>query len=193
MNLARVITEAAPSIRWHIGKILTKVLYRKAFLVLGEGTVIVRPLQLRGLARVAVGARCAIYEGVWLQAEPGANLTIGDDVYLGHDVHLHAIDDVTIGAGTMMADGVLVNAAMHLLKENMHPAGTGQITIGAGCFIGQRTIVLGGVTIGDGATIGAGSVVTRDVPAGTTAAGVPARVLHEALPAQIATSPVGGK
>ena len=189
MNLARVITEAAPSVRWHIGKILTKVLYRKAFLVLGQGTVIVQPLRLRGLERVSVGERCAIYEGVWLEAEQAAKLTIGDDVYLGHDVHLHAIDDVTIGAGTMMTDGVLVSAGLHILKDGMRPAGSGPITIGSGCFIGQRSIVLGGVTIGDGVTIGAGSVVTRDVPAGATAAGVPARILRDPLATAVTTSP----
>jgi len=36
--------------------------------------------------------------------------------------------------------------------------------------------VLPGVTIGDDALIGAGSVVTRDVPAGVTVVGNPARV-----------------
>ena len=42
-------------------------------------------------------------------------------------------------------------------------------------FIGGGAIILPGVTIGDDALIGAGSVVTRDVPAGVTAVGNPAR------------------
>ena len=47
-----------------------------------------------------------------------------------------------------------------------------------GASIGSGAVILGGVTIGEGATVGAGAVVTQDVPAGTTVAGVPARVLH---------------
>jgi UDP-2-acetamido-3-amino-2,3-dideoxy-glucuronate N-acetyltransferase len=42
--------------------------------------------------------------------------------------------------------------------------------------IGSGALVLGGVRIGEGAVVGAGAVVTRDVPAGATVAGVPARV-----------------
>ena len=38
-------------------------------------------------------------------------------------------------------------------------------------------IVLPGVTIGDDAIVGAGSVVTRDVPAGATVVGNPARIV----------------
>jgi putative colanic acid biosynthesis acetyltransferase WcaB len=49
--------------------------------------------------------------------------------------------------------------------------------IGDGVDIGANVVILGGVGIGDGATIGAGSVVVKDVPAGATVAGNPARVI----------------
>lgn len=42
-------------------------------------------------------------------------------------------------------------------------------------WIGGGAIILGGITIGDGAIVGAGSVVTRNVPAGATVVGNPAR------------------
>jgi maltose O-acetyltransferase len=50
------------------------------------------------------------------------------------------------------------------------------VHIGRNVWIGAGAIILPGVSIGDDALIGAGSVVTRDVPAGATAFGNPARV-----------------
>ena len=47
--------------------------------------------------------------------------------------------------------------------------------IGNDVWIGGGAIILPGITIGDGAIIGAGSVVTRDVGAGVTVTGNPAR------------------
>jgi maltose O-acetyltransferase len=49
------------------------------------------------------------------------------------------------------------------------------VRIGCDVWIGGGAIILPGVTIGDGAVVGAGSVVTRDVDAGVTVAGNPAR------------------
>jgi UDP-2-acetamido-3-amino-2,3-dideoxy-glucuronate N-acetyltransferase len=47
-----------------------------------------------------------------------------------------------------------------------------------GASIGSGATLLGGITVGENAIVGAGSVVTRDVAAGATVAGNPARVIR---------------
>lgn len=179
-NLARRLTEAPASMRWHVGRVVTDVVRRRAFGSLGSGTVIVAPRVLKGVSFIHLGAGVAVFPGVWLQAEgPGAEVRIGDETYLGHDVHVHSIDPVSIGARCVLADGVFIASADHLHGNRSGVVGTGSIVVVDDVFIGQRAIVLGGVHIGQGATIGAGAVVTKDVPAGAVAVGVPARVLED--------------
>ncbi|MBL0419579.1 acetyltransferase [Ramlibacter sp. AW1] len=52
---------------------------------------------------------------------------------------------------------------------------SGDVVVGAGTLIGANSTVIEGLSIGPEARVGAGAVVTRDVPAGVTAVGVPAR------------------
>ncbi|HEY7451835.1 MAG TPA: bifunctional UDP-N-acetylglucosamine diphosphorylase/glucosamine-1-phosphate N-acetyltransferase GlmU [Candidatus Limnocylindria bacterium] len=73
-------------------------------------------------------------------------------------------DDVNIGAGTVTAN--FDGTAKH------------ETVIGDGAFIGVDTMLRAPVTVGPGAKTGAGSVVTRDVPAGKTVVGVPARPIE---------------
>jgi acetyltransferase-like isoleucine patch superfamily enzyme len=47
-----------------------------------------------------------------------------------------------------------------------------------GASIGSGAVLLCGITVGENAMIGAGSVVTKDVPAGATVAGNPARMVQ---------------
>jgi len=177
---ARFLTSAPPSIRWHRSRIWTGLVLRRSFSSIGAGTVIVKPLVLRGVERITIGARCAIYEGAWLEVEPGeseSDLTIGDDTYLGHSVHVHALAPVQVGSRCVLADGVLLNSGDHSRTDRHDVVPTGPITVGDDVFIGQNAIVLGGVSIGDRATVAAGAVVTRDVEPDAVVAGVPARPL----------------
>ncbi|MEJ2049724.1 MAG: acyltransferase [Calditrichota bacterium] len=48
-----------------------------------------------------------------------------------------------------------------------------------GASIGSSTTLLCGITVGENATVGAGAVVTKDVPANSTVAGVPAKILKK--------------
>ena len=56
---------------------------------------------------------------------------------------------------------------------------TGEVVVGERAMIGAGAVVLPGVRIGADAQVGANSVVTRDVPPGTTVAGVPAEPVGE--------------
>jgi acetyltransferase-like isoleucine patch superfamily enzyme len=156
--------------------VATHLLYRRSFGSVGKGTVIVRPRSLQRVARIHLGSGCSVFEGAWLATESAAGeLRIGNNTYLGHDVHLHALDPVTIGSDCVIADGVFVGSSDHDRDDRHQVHGTGAITIGDRVFLGQRSVVLGGVTIGDGATVGAHAVVTRDVAPGQTVVGIPAR------------------
>ncbi len=84
---------------------------------------------------------------------------------------------IEIGDDVTMSIRVTLMAHDASTKKSTGYTRLGQIKIGDHVFLGANATVLPGVNIGDGAVIGAGSVVTHDVPAGTVAVGVPARVI----------------
>jgi len=88
---------------------------------------------------------------------------------------------VEIGEDTLVSFDVLflTHDGGHWVAEKEFPTANrfGRVKVGSRCFIGARAILLPGVTVGDDCVVGAGSVITRDIPDGSVAAGVPARVL----------------
>lgn len=108
-----------------------------------------------------------------IELEPGVGCS---------SVCICAAKQIHIGEGTILGAGCLVvDNDFHLPKGDWgwsdHAAATAlPVTIGRGCFIGARAIILKGVTIGDGAVVGAGAVVAGNVPAFHLAAGNPAAV-----------------
>lgn len=92
--------------------------------------------------------------------------TIGPGLNLDHSVGIVVGHDVVAGANLTLFQGVTLG----------HGARGGQPRLGDRVRIFAGATVLGGVIIGDDAVIAAGAVVVSDVPAGHTAAGVPAKV-----------------
>lgn len=109
----------------------------------------------------------------------GFNITLGEGVFLNFNCVILDVVAVSIGDRTQIGPGVQILAADHPRDPQARATGLEfgrPISIGRNVWIGGGAIILPGVTIGDDALIGAGSVVTRDVPAGATAVGNPARV-----------------
>jgi maltose O-acetyltransferase len=109
----------------------------------------------------------------------GSNISVGRGVFVNFNCIILDVVAVKIGAGTQIGPAVQIYAADHPRDAATRRAGKEfgrPVGIGCNVWIGGGAIILPGVSIGDDAIIGAGSVVTRDVPAGVTVLGNPARV-----------------
>jgi maltose O-acetyltransferase len=110
----------------------------------------------------------------------GYNIHLGKGAFLNFNCVILDIVDVYIGDLTQIGPCVQILAADHprdpeqrrLALEYGRP-----IHIGANVWIGAGALIMPGVSIGDDAIVGAGSIVTRDVPAGATVVGNPARAI----------------
>lgn len=109
----------------------------------------------------------------------GFNIRLGEGAFLNFNCVILDVVEVAIGDGSQIGPGVQILAADHPRDPVQRASGLEfgrPVHIGRNVWIGAGAIILPGVCIGDNALIGAGSVVTRDVPAGVTAFGNPARV-----------------
>ena len=100
-------------------------------------------------------------------------------MFLNFNCVILDVVEVTIADRTQIGPGVQILTADHPRDAATRASGLEfgrPICIGRNVWVGGGAIILPGVTIGDNAVIGAGSVVTRDVPAGVTAFGNPARL-----------------
>ena len=109
---------------------------------------------------VSIGRRCKISSHSFICE----GVTIEDEVFIGHNVNF--INDRRPRAAN--PDGTLQTEADWTLEHTI---------VRRGASIGTGAVILCGLEIGERANVGAGSVVTKNVPAGATVAGNPARVL----------------
>jgi maltose O-acetyltransferase len=106
---------------------------------------------------LTLGVRSFINYGCFFDL--GAPTSIGADVQVGYETMF-----ITCSHGPGPA------------SRRAGSATTSPITIGDGCWIGARAIILPGVTIAPGTVVAAGSVVTSDIALPGVYAGMPARL-----------------
>lgn len=116
-------------------------------------------------------ARFLSHLGRWftgIEIHPGA--TIGRRVFIDHGMGVVVGETAEIGDECTLYHGVTLGGTTWN-KGKRHP------TLGRGVVIGAGAKILGPITIGENAKVGSNAVVVKDVPAGATAVGIPARIL----------------
>jgi bifunctional UDP-N-acetylglucosamine pyrophosphorylase/glucosamine-1-phosphate N-acetyltransferase len=128
---------------------------------IGEGSDVGPFAHIRGGCRIEASVHIGTNAEL-KNAKVGRGSMIGHFSYVG-DAQLGK--DVNVGAGCVFAnyDGKK--------KHECH--------VGDKVFLGSNSTLVAPVKIGNKAVVGAGSVVTRDVPAGMTVVGVPAKPIKK--------------
>ncbi|REC73654.1 N-acetyltransferase [Chryseobacterium elymi] len=133
---------------------------------IGENTMIWQYCVV--LSDAVIGENCNINYNVFIENNVyiGNNVTIKPGVQIWDGISIE--DDVFIGPNVTFTNDknpVSKNKNFTLLKT----------TVKKGASIGANATILPGITIHENAVVGAGSVVTKDVPAGETWFGNPAK------------------
>jgi serine O-acetyltransferase len=104
-----------------------------------------------------------------IEIHPGAE--IGKRFVIDHGV------GVVIGETAVIGDDVLIYHGVTLGGKTLDPVKR-HPTIGDRVIIGAGAKLIGAITIGNDCAVGANAVVTKDMPNGTVAVGVNARLLN---------------
>jgi putative colanic acid biosynthesis acetyltransferase WcaF len=90
-------------------------------------------------------------------------LTIGDNAWIGEEVWIDNLDEVTVGNNCCISQGALLLCGNHNYKVETFDLVTGKITLEAGVWIGAKSVVCPGVTCKSHSVLAVGSVATSNL------------------------------
>lgn len=133
------------------------------------------------------------YKLLYKMVQIAAGIELPCEVPVGRNFRIDHFGGIIISGFARFGDNCIIRNGVTIglknLDEKTAPVFGSNVNIGAGAKI------LGAITIGDNVDIGANAVVLQDVPAGSLAVGVPARIIskksythdnHDSIPGHLA-------
>ena len=134
--------------------------------------------------RIKDNSRIDCYDS-FAEKKLSPELYIDDGEIIGYRCSFLVADHLYIGKNTILASDILITTENHGVNPELdvpyhaQPLNVSPVSIGEGCWIGEKAIILPGVSVGKKCIVAAGAVVNKDVPDYSIVGGVPARILKK--------------
>ncbi len=158
----------------------------------GKGSCIYAPDRLIGCNRIWIGSNVNILHHARIETIQSygeqlfeSKLMIGDDTYIGQNLHIVAAGELIIGNNVTISGNVYISDVEHQYKSiDIHVSKQKlcqkMTAIGDNCFIGFGAAILPGVHLGKQCIVGANAVVREgNYPDYSVIAGIPAKVIRK--------------
>ena len=108
-------------------------------------------------------------------------LTIGDYSWIGDEVVLYSLGEITIGSNVVVSQRSYLCTGSHDYTSITFAIYSQPIVLEDECWLATDVYVAPGVTIGTGTVVGARSSVFKSLPPGKICTGSPAKVVRDRI------------
>lgn len=176
------ISSALPG---RIGSVTRRLWYTARLGKVGSAFTAERGVRITSPATISIGDHVGLGEGCRLSASSG-RLSIGSRTKFNSGVNVVAdFGEISIGEDVLIAMNVIMRSSNHRFDRsprvpiNQQGHTSEKIEVGNDVWIGAGAVLLPGSKIGDHCVIGASAVVTGEIPPGSVAVGIPAKVVKQ--------------